>query len=137
MLISVRLQTSVDRIQMAQVIFFQFTILLFRNTHQLHQMPLAIGNVLPGILVKVGKVPASADSLETIKSLANINTCSVMNTINFLLHKQIIIKYNSLVVEYVKYSDAVPFIPLQLQVYIDNFSNTEITCVNLTDIVCY
>ena len=42
-----------------------------------------------------------------------------------------------MVVYYIEYSDADSFEPFQIQVAIEYFSNTEITCGNLTAIVRY
>lgn len=84
----------------------------------LRQMPLALDNELPGIILGVGE-----ESKSDISFLCHLDTCAAMNTGNLRMHQYVMTAHPELVVSYSRYDDREPFMPISLQCALSDDNN--------------
>ena len=74
------------------------------------KMPLDLSNKLPGIVFQVGP-----PSKKSVGFLCHLDTCAAMNTGNLKMHQYIMTEHPELVIDYSRYDDRNPFVPIELQ----------------------
>ena len=85
----------------------------------IRRMPLDLSNKLPGIVFQVG--PSSDKS---VGFLCHIDTCAAMNTGNLKMHQYVMTEYPELVLNYSRYDDRDPFLPIELQCALSEENST-------------
>ena len=100
----------------------------------IRRMPLELSNKLPGIVFQVG--PAVGKS---VGFLCHLDTCAAMNTGNLKMHQYIMTEHPELVINYSRYDDRNPFLPIELQCALTEENNDATTneANKLTAVVTY